>query len=119
MIAKMKNHMAISLYYTAKGPWEITQQELLACTKIINRYNTQYPYGELYEHFGIDELKKFSPTHNDDIIILNGSTKLPSDILDMNCFREIINWWLKCLSEIAKVLPDAQWNVHINDIPII
>ena len=113
-------YMSVSLYYAARRRYQITSMELSACNKIIKQYNAKYPFGELYEHFGIDDLTKYSYIDEDkNTIILSGSTKLPPDIFDVDFLHDIINWWLKCLNEMTKVLPDAQWNVHIDDITIL
>lgn len=108
--------MSVSLYYTARRPQSITSQEQFACDRIIKQYNDEYPFGEPYEYFGIDNLEKLPYTEDEEgAVILNGSTKLPSNIFDV---ENIVKWWLKCLDEIAEALPGAQWDVHIDDIPI-
>ena len=45
--------MSVSLYYTAKRPHPITHQEQNSCSEIAERYDKQYPFGELYEDFCI------------------------------------------------------------------
>ena len=33
-------------------------------------------------------------------------------------FFDIVDWWLKCLEEMADVLIGAQWNVHLDDMEL-
>ena len=110
--------MSVSLYYEAERTWPITPQEQAACDEIANRYDSQYPYGELYEGFCIYDFIE-SPPHTDDqpIVIFSGATKLPTDV-DPNLLLNILNWWFKCLHEITDVLTDAQWHVHVDDVDI-
>lgn len=111
--------MSVSLYYIAKRLQPITPHEQIACEKIAERYDTQYPFGELYEGFCIYNLEKFPLTSEDEKnVIFAGATKLPPDISDNELLGNIIDWWLKCLHEITEILPNAQWNVHIDDVSI-
>lgn len=110
--------MSVSLYYTAKRAWPITLQEQIACNKIADRYDSQYPFGELYEGFCIYDLTKDSSLIDDQQnVIFSGSTKLPSNV-DNELFGNILDWWLECLHEITNTLTDAQWHVHIDDVTI-
>lgn len=43
--------MSTSLYYTAQRDYSMTEQEQTACNKIAERYDAEYPFGELYEEF--------------------------------------------------------------------
>ena len=104
--------MSVSLYYTARRPQPITLQEQNRCDEIAKCYDEQYPFGELYEGFCIYDLKNFRDEND---IILDGSTKLPSDVDEELCLN-ILDWWLKCLQEIVDVLIGAQWNVHLDDM---
>ena len=45
--------MGVSLYYTATRPASATPQEQNRCDEIAQRYDDQYPYGDLYEGFCI------------------------------------------------------------------
>ena len=33
-------------------------------------------------------------------------------------FFDIVDWWLKCLEEMADMLIGAQWNVHLDDMDL-
>lgn len=110
--------MSVSLYYEAERTWPITPQEQAACNEIADRYNSQYPFGELYESFCIyDPTESPSPADGQPIVIFSGATKLPP-AEDMDLIFNVLHWWLKCLREIADVLTDAQWRVHVDGAAI-
>ena len=103
--------MSVSLYYEARRSQPISPQEQAACEEIARRYDAQYPYGELYEGFCIYNLAQERDESEQDIIF-SGATKLPP--FDDMIVLHVVNWWLKCLSEITDVLSGAQWHVHID-----
>lgn len=106
--------MSVSLYYTAKRPYPITPQEQNSCSEIAERYDKQYPFGELYEGFCIYDSETLK-TENEKDVILDGATKLPPDAEPELCMN-ILEWWLECLGELAHVLIDAEWTVHLDDM---
>ncbi len=108
--------MSVSLYYTAKRPTPITRQEQNSCQAIAERYDRDYPFGELYEGFCIygQEAHK---EKDDENVILDGATKLPPDE-DTGLCMQILDWWLDCLAELADTLTGAQWDVHLDDMDL-
>lgn len=68
----------------------------------------------MYEGFCIYDLKASAGTEEEDVI-LDGATKLPPDV-DDESFFDILGYWLECLEEIAGVLTDAKWTVHLDDM---
>ncbi len=105
--------MSISIYYTARRPQPITEEEAALCRRIADRYDAQYPYGELYEGFCIYDLAEERDEWEQDVIF-SGATKLPPE--DPLLIAQIANWQLDCLEEITNVLPGAQWRVHLDDL---
>ncbi len=106
--------MSVSLYYTARRAVPITLQEQNNCDEIVKRYDEQYPFGELYEGFCIYDQEPCREG-NEESVILDGATKLPSDVSPELCL-DIADWWLACLAELKCVLVDAQWHVHLDDM---
>lgn len=106
--------MSVSIYYTAKRAWAMTAQEQQRCCEIVKRYDTEYPFGEMYEGFCIYDSKHDS-RQNGECVILSGATKLPPDEEPM-LLGEIVSWWLECLQEMTGVLRDAQWTVNLDDM---
>ncbi len=104
--------MSVSLYYTARRSTPITQQERNRCDGIAERYDRQYPFGELYEGFCIYDWETGKEEKD---VILDGATKLPPDVEMEFCMR-ILDWWLECLTELTDLLGDAQWKVHLDDM---
>ena len=108
--------MSVSLYYTAHRYYPMTEQEQTSCNKIAERYDAEYPFGELYEGFCIYDLDK-SPYEGNENVIFAGATKLPLSEERLHTYNVLI-WWLECLHEIADVLQGAEWDVHLDDQPI-
>lgn len=109
--------MSVSLYYTAKRDYPMTEQEQTACEKIAERYDTEYPFGELWEGFCIYDLQK-SPYVGEENVIFAGATALPPSDDEEDVYR-VLDWWMQCLLEIADVLQGVTWNVHLDDASII
>ncbi|MDE6364913.1 MAG: hypothetical protein K2O40_04100 [Lachnospiraceae bacterium] len=106
--------MGVSLYYTANRSTPATPQEQRLCDEIAQRYDEQYPYGDLYEGFCIYDWESCQDDQEDVNVILQGATKLPID--DLELFQDVLGWWLDCLAELKGVLPDAQWDVSLDDV---
>ena len=65
--------MSVSLYYTARRPQSITLQEQKSCDEIAERYDKQYPFGELYEGFCIYDLTKSGDGYGQKLFPLHNS----------------------------------------------
>ena len=104
--------MSVSLYYTAKRGYPISEQEREACRKIAQRYIDDYPLGKIYESFCI-----YDPDDpSDENVIFEGATKLPLDE-EMHTLQ-VLNYWATCLQEIIDILHHAQWHIHIDDADV-
>ena len=111
--------MSISLYYQAKREQPLTLKETSTCREIIKQYDTQYPFGELYEGFCVYDLDSFRNKSEKDVIF-SGATKLPTvEQGDIQTLFDIIGYWVKCLNEITKALPGAVWEVNLDDMEMI
>jgi len=105
--------MSVSLYYTAKRERPISKQEQELCQKIAERYITEYPLGDMYESFCIYDFTEPSGEN----IIFEGSTKLPLDEGEGHTLQ-VLDYWADCLQKIIDILPNAQWDIHIDDADI-
>ena len=65
-----------------------------------------------FEDFGI-----YEDSEEQGDIIFSGSTKLPRN--SPNTLFEAANYWLKCLTEITRLLTNAVWNVTFDDVDLI
>ena len=111
--------MSVSLYYQAKREQPLTLQETSICQEIVKQYDTQYPFGELYEGFCVYDLDSFRDESEKDVIF-SGATKLPTvDEDDIQILFDITDYWVKCLDEITKALPGAAWEVNLDDMEMI
>lgn len=105
--------MSVSLYYTAKRNYSISEQEKDAYQKIVDHYIVEYPLGDIYESFCVYDLEEDAEEN----VIFEGSTKLPLDEGEDHCTQVLI-YWADCLQEIIDLLPDAQWYIHVDDADI-
>ena len=48
----------------------------------------------------------------------NRSKKIMMKLLldDIALFQDTLEWWLDCLAELKDILPDAQWEVNLDDV---
>ena len=105
--------MSVSLYYTAKRDYPISKQEQEACQKVVEHYITEYPLGDIYESFCVYDLNEPSEEN----VIFEGATKLPFN-KGKDHFIKVHDYWANCLQEIIYLLPDAQWDIHIDDTDV-
>ena len=105
--------MSVSLYYTAKRDYPITEQEQNNCQKIADQYIAEYPLGDMYESFCIYDLND----ETEENVIFEGATKLPLDEDDEQSVK-VLDYWADCLQKIIDLLPDVQWYIHIDDADI-
>lgn len=111
--------MSVSLYYEAKREQPITPQEISFCQKIAEQYDTKYPFGELYEGFCIYDLDSFRD-ESEENVIFSGATKLPTvEGDDISILFDIVSYWIKCLDEITRALPGAEWEVNLDDMEMV
>ncbi len=105
--------MSVSLYYTAKRKYSVSEQEKDAYQKVIDYYIAEYPLGDIYEGFCIYDLGEDTKEN----VIFDGSTKLPLNEGEEHCIQ-VLEYWMDCLQDIINVLLGAQWNIHVDDTDI-
>jgi len=98
--------MGVSIYYSATRTAQLSEEESKKVLPIIKKHNDAFPYKDEAETLGIYE--SIEPEY-----ILEGSTKLNID--NENVLLESVDYWLKALTELTLLLPDAVWSVHIDD----
>ena len=98
--------MGVSIYYSAKRPTPLSEEENKEVQSIIKKHNETFPYKDEAETlYFYDEIE---PEY-----ILDGSTKLNLD--NETILLKSIDYWLKALTELTLLLPDAIWSVSIDD----
>ncbi len=105
--------MSVSLYYMAKRDYPISKEEQEACMKAVERYIEEYPFGEMYESFCVYDMN--DPSEKD--VIFEGATKLPLDEGEEH-LAEVFDYWEECLQKIIEILPNAHWDIRIEDIDV-
>ncbi|MDR1180173.1 MAG: hypothetical protein LBK44_06675 [Spirochaetales bacterium] len=103
--------MGISIYYAAKRSYRITDEENKLIEDIINKYNKEKKF-KRGEDFCIYEYDNEDPE-----AIFSGSTKLPASLNPIHTYQACI-YWAKCLTEIRKIVKDAQWNVSMDEFEL-
>lgn len=103
--------MSFSLYYTAIRDNNLTEQESKKCNEIINYYCNNYPFRQKAEDFCT-----YNVSDNENKIIFDGAAKLPHSF---KLLTQSAEYWLKCLTEITKILIGAEWNVRFDDVSLI
>ena len=112
--------MGVSIYYTATRANGLTEAEAIAVNSAVERYpieellklcqisDEQYD-GEDFCVYPADE-----PYEPD--VIFEGATKLP--FYSQYVMGRSIQYWCQLLSQVRRILPDAEWSVHVDDIHI-
>lgn len=111
--------MGISIYYEARRTAGLTDREREAVDEVVRRYSVEdrieesnrTGYGWNGEDFCLYEQPFDSPG-----TILEGATRLPDQ--DEDIFWVAVQHWCEALSEIRRLLPDAEWHVHVDDLDI-
>ena len=101
--------MGVSIYYVAKRDKQLAIEEEQEIKTVINNYNESFPHGDTGESFCVYEADNEKTE-----VVFEGSTRLPlSDALEET--MGAISHWSACLSEIRRVIPNAEWSVQLDD----
>ena len=106
--------MGISIYYTVKRNEPLTTQETKTIDEIIEKYSVDQQI-EQYMNSGQGLNWESFCIYNDleDGIILEGSTKLPNNTAAASWIA--IQHWCNLLTEMRNYLPNAVWQVSVED----
>lgn len=101
--------MSVSLYYYASRGTPLTAAETAEVQRIATAREETFPYDDteglcLYDGGGS------TPEE-----ILAGSTKMPGDG-DVERMMSVLGHVLETVSALRRVLPDAEWRVHLDDM---
>jgi hypothetical protein len=109
--------MSISIYYTARRPTPLSGTERAEINEITKKYSVEKEIerylqtgdGHNWESFCIYDPK--NPSEYD--VVFEGATNLPDNSEDAIWIG--VQHWCSALTEIRKVIPDASWDVHVDD----
>lgn len=102
--------MSMGIYYDAKRRIPLSGEEEEKIDKITRKYIEEYPRKEEYE----------GPDTFDDkeLGIYCGMLRIPLKFYPEE-MEEFLDYWLKWLTDVTYVLPEAEWNVCFEDVPLI
>ena len=112
--------MGTSIYFIAKRKRRLSAEEQARIQRVISDYAVedqidryvaagQGPNWQSFFVYGPDDLTEPE-------VIFEGATGLPDNSDD--AIRTGVEHWCAALSEIRRVIPDAEWRVHIDDCDI-
>jgi hypothetical protein len=111
-----ESRMSVSIYYTARRRCELSMAEQAGIARVIDRYSVKEQIEE-YHRTGVgwngEDLCLYAPPFDSPDVMIEGATKLPNTTEDV--FWDAVRHWCQALSEIRRVLPDAVWDVHVDD----
>ena len=108
--------MGISIYYEARRPGGMTEQEQEAVEAVVRSYSVADQIEEYHQTgFGWMGMTSASMIRRSTRLtpILEGATRLPDQ--DEEVFWIAVQHRCDALSEIRRLLPDADWHVHVDD----
>jgi hypothetical protein len=112
--------MGISIYYSASRKRPLTPDERVAVKAIVSRFPVQALIAECSatkETFNGEAFCIYTANeYTEPGVIFEGATKLPSN--SEETFWVANQYWCQLLSEVRRVLYDADWRVHIDDLAI-
>ncbi|HEY4259500.1 MAG TPA: hypothetical protein VGM98_05055 [Schlesneria sp.] len=113
--------MSISIYYSARRAKPLTAAERAKISRIKAKYAVEAAIdeydrtGEGYNWQSFFIYDPSDPTEPD--VIFEGATGLPDNSED--AVWDGLQHWCKALTEIRRVLKDANWDVHVDDHEIV
>ncbi len=109
--------MALSIYYSARRPTPLSDQEQAEIDQVLARYSvdarvvrfTETGEGLNWQPFGITR----PSDHSTADVVLEGSTPLPDNTED--AFSTGVIHWCNALSALRSIISKALWSVRVED----
>ncbi len=102
--------MSTEIYYMAERETPMSKEEKAKMDEIIHKYWEEYPHKDDFEGPGFFN-------NPDSAVIFEGVMRIPcSNVEELD---EFFDYWLKWLSELTWLLPDAKWDAGVEDVPFI
>ncbi len=106
--------MSVSIYYKVVRAAPLTDAERKTIDGLVEKYSVD---NDIEEYLKTGQgLNWESFSFSDPVepkVVLAGSTALPNNTEDATWIG--VQHWCKLLSEIRRVIPNAIWNVHVED----
>lgn len=103
--------MSVSIYYTARRPAPLTEAERDTLEGVLEACEAAHPFPGEYE----EGVRLYYDGLSGPDTVAFGATKLSSDM--DRAFR-MIDYVLDSASALHRVLPGADWHIHLDDIDI-
>lgn len=102
--------MGVSLYFTARRPASLSSDEQRLVEYVLDEYNQTAPLleGELLSVYSVEGAAE----------ILSGAMQLPLGDVAPEELQELIDHWLAGISALRNVIPDAKWDVRLDDLEL-
>ena len=108
--------MSMSIFYTARRPCELSKAEQTGIERVIERYSVKEQIDE-YNRTGVgwngENICLYRPPFDSLDVVLEGATKLPDSTEDV--LWDAVQHWCRAVSEIRRLLPEADWHVSLDD----
>ena len=102
--------MAVLLYYSARRGEPFSEREKDVCWQTMARYGKEYPFAKRHDDMG-------AAFDLGDGIAFAGEVKIGGRTAQ-NKYDATL-WWLKCLSEIRRAVPGCEWDVSLEEVPLL
>jgi hypothetical protein len=113
---RLEARMSMSIYYTAKRAFELSEAEQTGIVGVVDRYSVEEQIEE-YHRTGVgwngENLCLYAPPFDSRDVVFDGAAKLPDSTEEV--FWDAVQHWCQALSEIRRLIPDADWHVHLDD----
>lgn len=100
--------MSVSLYYHARRTTPLTGAEAAAVERVVAAHMSAFPYEDEESLYLYDD-----GSRPDEIVA--GSTKMP---FDPDRALPVLDHVLGSVTELRRVLPQAEWKVHMDDLDV-
>ena len=111
--------MSVSIYYLARRDTPLNESEEKRIAVVVGGYSVAAEieeYGRTGSGWSGEDFGLYEAPFDAPDTVVEGSTKLPLD--SEEAFEEAVRHWCRALSELRRIIPDADWHVHIDDYTI-
>lgn len=110
--------MSMGIYYKARRDRALSAEEENRIGEISEKYWAEYPRKDMYEGPGT------FTADDEEGEVYSGVLRVPIEFIDddlqgMNAMKEFLDYWLKWLTDVTRVILGAEWEVQFEDVPLI
>lgn len=113
--------MSISIYYTAQRAKPLSTQERKLIAAAVSRFTVEKlidDHSLPKEGFNGEDFCIYDPEDpTEPGMVFEGTTKLPDH--SQEATWSAVQYWCTLLGEVRRIVPDAEWRVHVDDHDIV